>query len=183
MEELFTKANMAKIERICSKVSNGRVFGEDAYNELRSRTSLKLLESKSYDSTRALEPYVWRIAMNVANDMSRENAKRRSMFRPLDRVNEDGEREMDYAVESLFASELEAASFHVEEVDFWNAWEWFKNCLDETDRAILELCSYNVGKKEIAERLGCTPNSVSVRLCRLRKLIKKGLVARFSGIC
>ena len=177
MKELFTKANMAKIERACSKVSNGRVFGEDAYNELRSRTSLKLLESKSYDSTRALEPYVLRIATNVANDMSRENAKWRSMFRPLDRVNEDGEREMDYAVESLCASESEAASFHVEEVDFWNAWECFKNSLDETDRAILELRSYNVGREEIAERLGCTSNCVSVRLCRLRKLVKKVLVA------
>lgn len=177
MENLFTKANMAKIERICSKVSNGRGFNYNDSQDLRSRTTMKLLESKSYDPTRALEPYVWMIASNVANDMMRENAKRRSMFRPLDRVNEDGEREMDYAFELLCASEADEASSNVESADLWNSWESYRERLDETDRMIQELRSYNVGVQEIADLLGCSTNSVSLRIYRLRKRVNKDLIA------
>lgn len=177
MENLFTKANMAKIERICSNVSNGRGFNYNDSQDLRSCTTMKLLESKSYDPTRALEPYVWMIASNVANDMMRENAKRRSMFRPLDRVNEDGEREMDNAVELLCASEADEASSNVESADLWNSWESYRERLDETDRMIQELRSYNVGVQEIADLLGCSTNSVSLRIYRLRKRVNKDLIA------
>ncbi|MGN1219448.1 MAG: sigma-70 family RNA polymerase sigma factor [Candidatus Cryptobacteroides sp.] len=177
MENLFTKANMAKIERICSQVSNGRGFNYNDSQDLLSRTTMKLLESKSYDPKRALEPYVWMIASNVAKDMMRENARRQSMFRPLDRVNDDGERELDYAAELLCASESDEASFNVESADLWNSWKSYKERLDETDRKIQALRSYNVGGQEIADRLGCSTNSVSLRIYRLKKRINKDLIA------
>lgn len=177
MKNLMTNADLANIARICSLVSNRSRFNYDDSEDLRSRTCLKLLESKSYDPTRALEPYVRRIATNVAKDMKRENARRMAMCSPIDRMNEDGDWGVDHTMESVCASESEEASFQVDMVDLWNASKSFMNRLSEIDRAILKLYSYNVGREEIADRLGCSPNSVSVRLCRLRKLVKKGLVA------
>jgi len=142
----------AIIIKICRAYTNTRADFEDAYQEV----CLQIWRShRSFDQRAAWSTWVYRISLNVCMTLLKTQKRNRRLFSSEDvpmEVAEDSRAFADESLEQLYAAIRQ---------------------LSEVDRAIILLYLDEKSYQEISDIIGTNPNSVGVRINRVKDKLRR----------
>ena len=118
------------------------------------------------------------VARSKALDALERADRRRTIFTPLVRTNQDGEECVPQALLGYHGDEFEPDA-QLESKENLAYIKGKMNSLNDRYRRIIELAADGHKPREIAKILGCTPKEASMTLFRARQAMKKALGPEF----
>lgn len=163
------------------------LVSEDEAADLFQDTALRIVRSSGrFDETRPYKVALYGgiIARNVRISEWQKSSRRPQVFSDVTRTDDDGSEYEPSFISGYRGDEYEADKevCTSETIDFIQS---RIDALSEEDRMVLELAMEGLKPKRIAQELGCTPNAVSIRLHKIRKVLARDLgdVLREYGMC
>ena len=142
------------IHKVCWAYANSPEEREDLFQEIVVRL---LSATRTYDPTRKLSTWLYRVALNVAIDSHR---KRRQQSK--EQLGLDGDRQPAPGQDPVVAEQLEELRALLEHQT-------------EVDRALLLLHLEGNSHREIGEVLGLSESNVGTRLSRLKQSLRQSV--------